>query len=167
MFVALCLSLFVLNSGGNHGMVQVVSFYAEISFCARLKLCSVVWSSDREAKGLCTRAGSREDYWCYRFHRRTHVPHEMVCMLLKLEHHWWITHNVSHCAKWKSAESVFVFVQEKLGWSRLGAGEGGQRQVSAGGHLVLRGETYLALISDWRREKRRQKLRGAAGKKKL
>ncbi|KAM4624627.1 chromobox protein homolog 1b isoform 2-T2 [Polymixia lowei] len=32
---------------------------------------------DREIKGLCTRSGSRKDYWCHGFHRRTHVPHEM------------------------------------------------------------------------------------------
>lgn len=48
-------------------------------FCARLK-SYLVWSSDREAEGLRSRAGPRKDYWCHRFHRRTHVPHEMVCM---------------------------------------------------------------------------------------
>lgn len=64
---------------------------------------------------------------------------------------------------------VFLFVffgsmQEKFRRSRLGAGEGGQRQVSAGGHLLLRREAHLALVSHRRREEGRQKLTPGGGR---
>lgn len=148
-------------------------------FWAWLTLHFAVWSSDREAEGLRSRPGSRKDYRCHRFHRRTHVPHEMVCMRRKrwaAVENWNISGCVTACAvrEFKCVRSCqmlnsflcrfFLFLQEKFRRSWPGAGKGGQREVSAGGHLFLRGETHLALVSHRGREKRRQKL--TQGKKK-
>lgn len=49
-------------------------------FCDWFLVYFVIWPSDREAAGLRSRFGSREDYRCHRFHGRTYVPHEMVCI---------------------------------------------------------------------------------------
>lgn len=150
-------------------------------FWAWLTLHFAVWSSDREAEGLRSRPGSRTDYRCHRFHRRTHVPHEMVCMHRKrwaAVENWNISGCVTACVvrEFKCVPlepnvefvfvSFFLFLQEKLRWSWPGAGKGGQREVSAGGHLFLRRETHLALVSHRGREKRRQKLTQGKKKKK-
>lgn len=81
------------------------------------------------------------------------------------------SHPINCCSCWRDkasngsqSDSLPLFiVQEKLRRGRLGPGKGGQRQVSAGGHLFLRGETHLALISLRRWEERRQKLAQARG----
>lgn len=49
----------------------------------------LIWFSDREAAGLRSRSGTRENHRGHGLHRRTHVPHEMVCNQLKYSH--WMT----------------------------------------------------------------------------
>lgn len=49
---------------------------SELILASVLTLCCRLPA--REAEGLRSRAGSREDHRRHRFHRRTHVPHEMV-----------------------------------------------------------------------------------------
>lgn len=69
-----------------------------------------------EAEGLRSGAGSREDHRCHRFHRGTHVPHEMVRRRSATR---------TSCLVWKLPEFEVLFfwlragrIQTKPTWCR-------------------------------------------------
>lgn len=121
-------------------------------FCRLCRFCLAGLPAG-EAEGLRSRPGPREDHRRHGFHRRTHVPHEVVGVVVPPQTR-------------PPAYLLLTFLrsaQEKLRRGRLGAGEGGQREVSAGGHLLLRGAAHLALVSHRGREKGGQKLEPEGG----
>ena len=112
-----------------------------------------------ETEGLRTCPGPREDHRRYRFHGRAHVPHEMVCSLAFVPCYQqtrpWNRKNPKKNKPHQIHPGTVItqtnnnfsfFSQEKFGRGRPGPSQGGERQVSPGGHLVLRGAAHLALL---------------------